>query len=154
MSTRDLKHRQLNAWRRRFATEADWAKGFRFQRENEVLSSASQTDDDVIFAKTFVLLQSCYGIKIPPYFDDDGGLMDYGECIVLYGLYYSSRSFFFFFFFKPVKVNNDLEPPLLWGQCIRTKSCSKLTRPLRPCLIQTEVTFQRHRTWRGFLLTV
>ena len=105
ISTRDLKHRQLNAWRRRFATEADWAKGFRFQRENEVLSSASQTDDDVIFAKTFVLLQSCYGIKIPPYFDDDGGLMDYGECIVLYGLYYSSRSFFFLFlfFFKASK---------------------------------------------------
>ena len=25
---------------------------------------------------------------------------------------------------------------------------------MRPCLIQTEVTFQLHRTWRGFLLTV
>ena len=36
-----------------------------------------------------------------------------------------------------------------WGQWIRTKPCSKLTRPLRPCLIQTEVTFQLYRTRRG-----
>ena len=46
------------------------------------------------------------------------------------------------------------QPPLLWGQWIRTKSCLKLTQPLRPCLTQTDVTFQLHRTWRGFLLTV
>ena len=51
-------------------------------------------------------------------------------------------------------LSGSQQPPLLWGQWIRTKSCSKLTRPLRPCLIQTEVTFQLHRTWRGFLLTV
>ena len=51
-------------------------------------------------------------------------------------------------------LSGNQQPPLLWGQWIRTKSCSKLTRPLRPCLIQTEVTFQLHRTWRGFLLTV
>ena len=38
----------------------------------------------------------------------------------------------------------------VWGQLIRTKPCSKFTRPLRPCLIQTEITFQLHRTWRGF----
>ena len=38
------------------------------------------------------------------------------------------------------------QPSLLWGQWIRTKSCSKL----QPCLIQTEVTFQLHRTWRVF----
>ena len=44
-----------------------------------------------------------------PYFDNDGGLIDYGECIVLYDLYYSSRSFVCFFFLKPVKVNKDLK---------------------------------------------
>ena len=33
---RDLKHRQRNGRRRRFATEADWAKGFVFGGENEV----------------------------------------------------------------------------------------------------------------------
>ena len=33
---RDLKHRQRNGLRRRFATEADWAKGFVFGGENEV----------------------------------------------------------------------------------------------------------------------
>ena len=33
---RDLKHRQLNGRRRRFPTEADWAKGFVFGGENEV----------------------------------------------------------------------------------------------------------------------
>ena len=38
----------------------------------------------------------------------------------------------------------------VWGQLIRTKPCSKFTRPLRPCLIQTEITFQLHSTWRGF----
>ena len=38
------------------------------------------------------------------------------------------------------------QPPLLWGQWKRTKPCLKLTRPLRPCLIQTEVNFQLHRT--------
>ena len=74
-------------------------QGFSFSAGKRSLSSASQTDDDVFFAKTFFLLQSVYGIQIPPYFDDDGGLIDYGECIVLYDLYYSSRSFFFFFFF-------------------------------------------------------
>ena len=51
-------------------------------------------------------------------------------------------------------LSGSQQPPLLWGQWIRTKPCSKLTRSLRPCLIQSEVTFQRHRTWRGFLLTV
>ena len=39
-------------------------------------------------------------------------------------------------------------------QQIRCRGTSKLTRPLRPCLIQTEVTFQVHRTWRSFLVTV
>ena len=34
-NNRDLKHRQRNG-RRRFATEADWAKGFVFGGENEV----------------------------------------------------------------------------------------------------------------------
>ena len=43
------------------------------------------------------------------------------------------------------------QPPLVWGQWIRTKPCSKLTRPLQ---IQTEVTFLLHRTWRVFLQTV
>ena len=33
---RDLKHRELNGRRRRFPTEADWAKGFVFGGENEV----------------------------------------------------------------------------------------------------------------------
>ena len=33
---------------------------------------------------------------------------------------------------------------------MRTKPCSKFTRPLRLCLIQTVVTFQLHRTWRVF----
>ena len=33
---RDLKHRQRNGRLRRFATEADWAKGFVFGGENEV----------------------------------------------------------------------------------------------------------------------
>ena len=33
---RDLKHRQRNGRRRRFSTEADWAKGFAFGGENEV----------------------------------------------------------------------------------------------------------------------
>ena len=51
-------------------------------------------------------------------------------------------------------LSGSRQPPLLWGQWIRTKPCSKLTWLLRPCLIQTEVTFQLHRTWRGFLLTV
>ena len=37
-------------------------------------------------------------------------------------------------------LSGSQQPPLLWGQWIRTKPCSKLTRPLRPCLIQTEVT--------------
>ena len=46
-------------------------------------------------------------------------------------------------------LSGSQQPPLLWGQWIRTKSCSKLTRPLRPCLIQTEVTFQLYRTRRG-----
>ena len=36
----------------------------------------------------------------------------------------------------------------------KTKPCSKVTQPLRPWLIQTEGTFQFHRTWRSFLLTV
>ena len=36
-NNRDLKHRQLNGRRRRrFPTEADWAKGFVFCEENEV----------------------------------------------------------------------------------------------------------------------
>jgi len=52
------------------------------------------------------------------------------------------------------RLSGSQQPLLLWGQWIRTKSCSKLTRPLRPCLIQTKVTFQLHRTWRGFLLMV
>ena len=47
-------------------------------------------------------------------------------------------------------LSGSQQPPLLWGQWLRTKFCSKLTRPLRPCLIQTEITFQLHRTWRGF----
>ena len=51
-------------------------------------------------------------------------------------------------------LSGSQQPPLLWGQWLRTKFCSKLTRPLRPCLIQTEITFQLHRTWRGFFLTV
>ena len=51
-------------------------------------------------------------------------------------------------------LSGSRQPPLLWGQWIRTKPCSKLKRPLRPCVIQTEVTFQLHRTWRRFLLTV
>ena len=51
-------------------------------------------------------------------------------------------------------LSGSQQPPLLWGQWIRTKSCSKSTRSLRPCLIQTEVTFQLYRTWRGLLLTV
>ena len=46
-------------------------------------------------------------------------------------------------------LSGSQQPPLLWGQWIRTKPCSKLTRPLRPCLIQTEVTFQLYRTRRG-----
>ena len=33
--TRDLKHRQRNGRRRRFATEADWAKGFVFGGETK-----------------------------------------------------------------------------------------------------------------------
>ena len=33
---RDLKHRQLSGRRRRFPTEADWAKGFVFGGENKV----------------------------------------------------------------------------------------------------------------------
>ena len=37
-ANRDLKHRQRNGRRRRFATEADWAKGFVFGGENEVLT--------------------------------------------------------------------------------------------------------------------
>ena len=86
-------------------------QGFSFSAGKRSLSSASQTDDDFFFAKTFFLLQSFYGIQIPPYFDDDGGVIDYGECIVLYDLDYSSRSFCFvlFFFLKLVKVNNNLE---------------------------------------------
>ena len=74
-------------------------QGFSFSAGKRSLSSASETDDDVLFAKKFVLLQSCYGIQIPPNFDDDGGLIDYGDCIVLYDLYYSSRSFCFVFCF-------------------------------------------------------
>ena len=35
-TNRDLKHRELNGRRRRFPTEADWAKGFVFGGENEV----------------------------------------------------------------------------------------------------------------------
>ena len=50
-------------------------------------------------------------------------------------------------------LSGSQQLPLLWGQWVRTNSCSKLTRALRPCLIQTEVTFQFHRTWRDFLLT-
>ena len=33
---RDLRHRQRHGRRRRFATEADWAKGLVFGGENEV----------------------------------------------------------------------------------------------------------------------
>ena len=47
-------------------------------------------------------------------------------------------------------LSGSQRPPLLWGQWIRIKPCSKLTRPLQPWLIQTEVTSQLHRTWRGF----
>ena len=47
-------------------------------------------------------------------------------------------------------LSGSQRPPLLWGQWIRTKPCSKLTRLLRLSLIQTEVTFQLHRTWRSF----
>ena len=72
-------------------------QGFSFSAGKRSLSSASQTDDNVFFAKTFVLLQSCYGIQIPPYCDDDGGLIHYGECILVYDLYYSSRRFCFCF---------------------------------------------------------
>ena len=35
-NNRDLKHRQRNRRRRRFAIDADWAKGFVFGGENEV----------------------------------------------------------------------------------------------------------------------
>ena len=110
-------------------------QGFSFLAGKRSLSSASQTDDDVFFAKTFVLLRSCYGIQIPPYFDDDGDLIDYGECIVLYDLYYSSRSFcllwfFFFFFLKPVKVNNDLKQLLA---CIYYKL--RLLKRIQCCCI-------------------
>ena len=47
-------------------------------------------------------------------------------------------------------LSGSQQPPLLWGQWIRTKPCSKLTRALRPCMIQTEVTFQLHRARRDF----
>ena len=33
----------------------------------------------------------------------------------------------------------------------KTKPYPKLTRPLRPCMIQTEVSFRRHGTWNMFL---
>ena len=45
-------------------------------------------------------------------------------------------------------LSGSQQPPLLWRQWMRTKPCSKL----RLCLIQTEVTFQLHHTWRSFLL--
>ena len=51
-------------------------------------------------------------------------------------------------------LSGSRQPPLLWGPWIRTKPCSKLTRPLQPWLIQTEVIFQLDRIWMGFLLTV
>ena len=38
-------------------------QGFSFSAGKRSLSSASQTDDDVFFAKTFFLLQSVYGIQ-------------------------------------------------------------------------------------------
>ena len=47
-------------------------------------------------------------------------------------------------------LSGSQQPPLLWGQWIRTKPCAKLTRSLWPCLIQSEVTFQLHRTWGVF----
>ena len=46
-------------------------------------------------------------------------------------------------------LSGSQQPPLLWGQWIRTKPCSKLTRPLQLCLIQTKATFQLHRTLKS-----
>ena len=56
--------------------------------------------------------------------------------------------------FQPNPLSGSQQPPQLWGQWIRTKPCSKLTRPLRPCLIQTEVTFSSIVHEEFFLLTV
>ena len=50
------------------------------------------------------------------------------------------------------QLSGSQQPPLLWGQWIRTKPCLKLTRPLPPCLMKTEVTFQLHRMWRSLFL--
>ena len=103
---RDLKHRQRNG-RRRFETEADWAKGFVFGGENKVwaVQLPRQTT-------TFSLRRtlSCYSLVMA--FKDlrnlhvisyDDGLIDDGKFIVVYNLYklyylilealFSSRSF-------------------------------------------------------------
>ena len=38
-------------------------------------------------------------------------------------------------------LSGSQQPPLLWGQWIRTQSSSKLPRALQPCLIQTKLLF-------------
>ena len=85
--TGDLKHRQLNGRRRRFSTEADWAKGFVFGGENEVQAvqlprrtttfSLRRTLSCYSLVRAFKDLRNLHFIRY------EDGLIDDGEFIVL-----------------------------------------------------------------------
>ena len=51
-------------------------------------------------------------------------------------------------------LSGSQQPPLLWGQWIRTKPCSKLTRPSLPLLDSNWSYFSAPSYMKGFLLTV
>ena len=79
---KDLKHRQRDVRRRRFVTEADWAKGFVFGRENAVQLPRQM--------KAFSMLRSlsCYSLAFKDLrnlhlISYDDGLIDGGRFVVL-----------------------------------------------------------------------